>query len=226
MFSRLTFNCFYLRSNVFLMGFCADVHVWLLNNEFLILSKQTNKYKLQQLYPCRTKLDFKLELISLFTNYSRVIVCCFVLLVSQSNFSFLSLYTCIDSFFQQQQGAMLKTQRPTVWLYEFALEANHLLLRFHQTARSQIALSIGVCSFSFIPFFLFLSLHQEDIFFPPPLSLWVVLIKSQVHAGVHARWVSCLLGHLEGGERKQQAVNQAWEQSGGGKKWRRIRNEC
>ncbi len=111
MFNRLTFNCFYLRSNVFLMGCCVYAHVWLLNNhsssklessQFLILSEQMNTFKLQQLYPCKTKLDFKLELISLFTNYSRVIACCFVLLVSLSAnqiFLILSLYTFIDLFF-------------------------------------------------------------------------------------------------------------------------------
>lgn len=99
-------------------------------------------------------------------------------------------------------------------------------LRVYHTAQSRIALSSEI--FPCVPLFFsfpFPSLHLKDRFFPY-CHCEVSFIKSQVHVEVHAK-----TGHLSprppgGRERTQQAVNQAWEQSGGGEKQRRKRNWC
>ncbi len=95
-------------------------------------------------------------------------------------------------------------------------------LRIHHTAQSYTVLKQQ----SFFPPFPLITCEGQVVvgfFFSSfsLLSLWRLLIKSHGHAGVHARWVNCLVGHLEGGERTQQAVNRAWKQSGGWKNRRK-----
>lgn len=71
-------------------------------------------------------------------------------------------------------------------------------LRVYHTAQSRIALSSEI--FPCVPLFFsfpFPSLHLKDRFFPY-CHCEVSFIKSQVHVEVHARRVTCLLGHLEG----------------------------
>lgn len=192
-FNGFTFNCLCLRSNVFLI---RCVHVWLPNN-YNSLKLETSRFFVllkQRLFPRETKLDFQVELISLFTNYSHVIVlfCCFVLLVSSSAnqmFLYFEIVRIHDSVFQQRWGFVLETRRPTVWLYySSALPANHLL--------SFCSISDSLWAQEFLLLFFFYSLSPPIVTVRCPLwnhrSTWGSPVSSATwreseHSGLSVR---------------------------------------
>lgn len=153
------------------------VHVWLLNNcislkwessQFLILLKQTNMFKPQQSDSYKTRLDFKLELISLFTNYSRVIACCFVLLISSSSNQFFSYFELVHIHWFILSTAVgcraRNTKANCVTLLVRSGGQSLTSLRFYQRAPSQTVLSSGVLLLLFP--LSFPLLHLRDRLFP------------------------------------------------------------
>lgn len=193
------------------------------------MSKQTNGFELWQLNPCRTKLVFKLELISLFTNYSRVIACCFVLLVSLSANQFFSYFELVHIYwFVLSTAAGCHVQKANcVTLLVRSGGQSLTSLRVYLTARSQIALSAGVCSsFSAIRFFFSHPYIWRTVFFSPIVTARCPLWNHRSMQGLtpDGSPVSSATWRVV---REHRTLSiRAREHSGGGKNQRRKIDKC